>query len=134
MEGARRACFASQPSRELIPNENLPLRSPRWFRACYAALRTHRRRFGGGDSLAARARAIQRGTLVHRLLQSLPEVQPSRRCEIARTFLARNAETWSEAEREGLAANVLAVIAEPRFAPVFAARNVFLLNGHVEPR
>ena len=74
----------------------------------------------GAVELMARARAIQRGTLVHRLLQSLPEVQPSRRREIARTFLARNAETWSEVEREGLAANVLAVIAEPRFAPVFA--------------
>src|SRR5262249_35197472 len=77
-------------------------------------------RRSGAAELEARARAIQRGTLVHRLLQSLPEVSPSRRREIAQTFLARNAETWSEAEREALAANVLAVIAEPRFAPVFA--------------
>ena len=74
----------------------------------------------GAVELEARARAIQRGTLVHRLLQSLPEVSPSRRRDIAQNFLARNAESWSEAEREALAANVLAVIAEPRFAPVFA--------------
>jgi ATP-dependent helicase/nuclease subunit A len=79
------------------------------------------RRFGGAaEQLEARARAIQRGTLVHRLLQSLPEVQPARRREIAQIFLARNTEGWSVAEREDLATNVLAVIAEPRFAPVFA--------------
>jgi ATP-dependent helicase/nuclease subunit A len=94
------------------------------------------RRFGGGEQLEARARAIQRGTLVHRLLQSLPEVQPSRRREIARTFLARNAETWSEVEREGLAAKVLAVIAEPRFAPVFAdgSRAEVAIVGRLERR
>jgi ATP-dependent helicase/nuclease subunit A len=78
------------------------------------------RRPGVGGSLQTRARAIQRGTLVHRLLQSLPEVQPSRRREIALTYLARNADAWGEAEREALADQVLAVIAEPRFAPVFA--------------
>jgi ATP-dependent helicase/nuclease subunit A len=80
------------------------------------------RRSGGGEQqLQARARAIQRGTLVHRLLQSLPEVQPSRRREVALIFLARNAETWSAEDREALAANVLTIIDEPRFAPVFAA-------------
>ncbi|MBV9981261.1 double-strand break repair helicase AddA [Bradyrhizobium sp.] len=110
-----------------------PVELPSWLRmpvvaetAPAPALRpsdgggTAARRFGGAAELEARARAIQRGTLVHRLLQSLPDIQPSRRREIAQTFLARNAETWSEAERDGLAANVLAVIAEPRFAPVFA--------------
>jgi ATP-dependent helicase/nuclease subunit A len=78
------------------------------------------RRPGASESLATRARAIQRGTLVHRLLQSLPEVQPSRRRDIALTFLARNAEAWSEAEREALADTVLTVVTDPRFAPVFA--------------
>jgi len=113
------------------PRRAAPVELPSWLRmpvgetAPAPALRPSD---GGGAvgrrigpvELEARARAIQRGTLVHRLLQSLPEVQPSRRREIARTFLARNAETWSEVEREGLAANVLAVIAEPRFAPVFS--------------
>jgi ATP-dependent helicase/nuclease subunit A len=110
-----------------------PVQLPSWLRmpvdaeaATAPALRPSdggglaRRRFGGGEQLEARARAIQRGTLVHRLLQSLPEVPPSRRREIALTFLARNAETWSEVEREALAGQVLTVIGEPRFAPVFA--------------
>jgi ATP-dependent helicase/nuclease subunit A len=73
-----------------------------------------------GESIEQRTRALQRGTLVHRLLQSLPELGANRRRDAAQRFLARNATAWSEAEREELAAQVLALIAEPRFAPVFA--------------
>ena len=72
-----------------------------------------------GVSVELRARAIQRGTLVHRLLQSLPELAIERRRDAALRYLARNADGWSEAEREALAANVLALIADPRFAAVF---------------
>jgi len=66
-----------------------PVELPSWLRmpviaetAAAAALRpsdgggTVGRRIGGVEKLEARARAIQRGTLVHRLLQSLPEVSP----------------------------------------------------------
>jgi ATP-dependent helicase/nuclease subunit A len=73
-----------------------------------------------GESIEHRTRALQRGTLVHRLLQSLPELAADRRREAAQRFLTRNAAAWSEAEREGLAEKVLALVAEPRFAPVFA--------------
>jgi ATP-dependent helicase/nuclease subunit A len=75
---------------------------------------------GRGDQLEQRARAMQRGTLVHRLLQSLPDVAAPRRREAALNFLARNAGHWSEVDREALTAKVLAVIEEARFAPVFA--------------
>ena len=67
-----------------------------------------------------RARALQRGTLVHRLLQSLPDVAAERRRDAALRYLARNAGGWTEDEREALAASVLALIADARFAPVFA--------------
>jgi ATP-dependent helicase/nuclease subunit A len=76
---------------------------------------------GRSDQLEQRARAIQRGTLVHRLLQSLPDVAAPRRREAALKFLARNADAWTESEREALTGKVLAVIEEARFAPVFAA-------------
>ncbi|MCW5704408.1 MAG: PD-(D/E)XK nuclease family protein, partial [Bradyrhizobium sp.] len=79
------------------------------------------KRFRTGESLAQRARALQRGVLVHRLLQSLPELAADRRRELALNYLARNAGSWTDAERESLAAQVLALIAEPRFAAVFAA-------------
>ncbi|MGZ5903424.1 MAG: double-strand break repair helicase AddA, partial [Reyranella sp.] len=75
---------------------------------------------GRADQLEQRARAMQRGTLVHRLLQSLPDLAAPRRCEAAENFLARNAGHWSEADREALTAKVLAVIDEARFAPVFS--------------
>jgi ATP-dependent helicase/nuclease subunit A len=73
-----------------------------------------------GESLELRARALQRGTLVHRLLQSLPEVQRDRRHDAALTYLARNADGWTDDEREALAKGVLALLEDARFAAVFA--------------
>jgi ATP-dependent helicase/nuclease subunit A len=73
-----------------------------------------------GESLELRARALQRGTLVHRLLQSLPEVQRDRRHDAALAYLARNADGWTDDEREALAKGVLALLEDVRFAAVFA--------------
>ncbi len=72
------------------------------------------------ESLAQRGRALQRGTLVHRLLQSLPDIATDRRREAALTYLARNADGWTDEERRALAESTLALIADARFAPVFA--------------
>ena len=68
-----------------------------------------------------RARALQRGTLVHRLLQSLPDVPAARRREAALNYLARHAQDWTDAERESLILGLLGLIGDGRFAPVFAA-------------
>jgi ATP-dependent helicase/nuclease subunit A len=67
-----------------------------------------------------RARALLRGKLVHRLLQSLPDVPSEGRREAALRYLARNAGEWAEDERETLAAQVLSLIGDTRFAAVFA--------------
>jgi ATP-dependent helicase/nuclease subunit A len=67
-----------------------------------------------------RARATQLGSLVHRLLQSLPDLAGARRRGAALNYLQRNADGWTEAEREALADGVLALIEDARFAPVFA--------------
>jgi ATP-dependent helicase/nuclease subunit A len=74
-----------------------------------------------GDS-AARARALVRGNLVHRLLQSLPDVPKEHRAETARAFLNRGsrAGSLSDGERETLAREVLALLDDARFAPLFA--------------
>jgi ATP-dependent helicase/nuclease subunit A len=74
-----------------------------------------------GESVQSRALALQRGTLVHRLLQSLPDIAAERRREAALGFMLRNAADWPETDRVALADRVLGLIAEPRFAPVFAA-------------
>lgn len=73
-----------------------------------------------GESVLLRARALQRGTLVHRLLQSLPDVALERRLGAALGYLARNADGWSEQERAALAQQVVALTVDLRFAPVFA--------------
>jgi ATP-dependent helicase/nuclease subunit A len=73
-----------------------------------------------GESPDSRTRALQRGSLVHRLLQSLPELLPERRREAALRHLARNAGDWTDDEREALAAEVLALIEAPGFASLFA--------------
>jgi ATP-dependent helicase/nuclease subunit A len=73
-----------------------------------------------GETAAQRAAALQRGSLVHRLLQSLPDAAPERRREAALRYLARNAGNWTADDRARLAGDVLALIAEPRFAALFA--------------
>jgi ATP-dependent helicase/nuclease subunit A len=77
-------------------------------------------RVRSAEPLAERSRALQRGTLVHRLLQSLPDLPAARRRDAARNHLARNATGWSEADRSALADKVLGLIGDPRFAAVFA--------------
>jgi len=79
---------------------------------------THRLRTG--EAARSRVRVVQRGALVHRLLQSLPELSPDRRRDAAIRYLARNADGWTEHERTALAQSVLGLIEDPRFGPVFA--------------
>jgi ATP-dependent helicase/nuclease subunit A len=71
--------------------------------------------------MTLRARALQRGVLVHRLLQSLPDLAADRRRDLAQDYLARNAEDWTAEERSALVDQVLKLIADSRFAAVFAA-------------
>jgi ATP-dependent helicase/nuclease subunit A len=78
-------------------------------------------RVRAGESPEMRARALLRGTLVHRLLQSLPDIGIARRRDAALGYLARNAGHWSADDREALAAGVLALIEDPAYAAVFAA-------------
>jgi ATP-dependent helicase/nuclease subunit A len=79
------------------------------------------RRIRSGQTTQTRARAVQRGTLVHRLLQSLPDIAAERRRDAALGYLARHAGDWAEGDRERLAEAVLALISDGRFAAVFAA-------------
>jgi ATP-dependent helicase/nuclease subunit A len=67
-----------------------------------------------------RRRALARGVAVHRLLQALPELPPERRREAALRYLQRPDKDFSETERETMIDQVLAMLAEPRFAPLFS--------------
>ena len=72
------------------------------------------------ESLAARAKAMQRGTLVHRMLQSLPDVATEQRLQMTLNYLARNASEWIDSERDALAHQVIALIEAETFKPLFA--------------
>src|SRR5690606_10263513 len=67
----------------------------------------------------ARLNGFARGRLIHRLLQFLPEIAPERREAAAAHFLAKPAHGLEPAEQAALAAEVLAVLREAAFAPVF---------------
>ena len=53
-------------------------------------------------------------------LTALPDIPAGRRRETALGHLARNAGNWNEAEHDALAEQVLSLIDDTRFAPVFA--------------
>jgi ATP-dependent helicase/nuclease subunit A len=67
----------------------------------------------------ARQRALLRGNLVHRLMQSLPDMEIGQRAAAARHFLARQRNDFTEAEKGAIADSVLAILADPRFAELF---------------
>jgi ATP-dependent helicase/nuclease subunit A len=68
----------------------------------------------------AQAQALARGTLIHRLLQSLPDIEPARREAAALSFLARAGAAFSVDERNLFVGQTLAIFADPRFAELFA--------------
>jgi ATP-dependent helicase/nuclease subunit A len=75
------------------------------------------RRGAGGE---ARRLAIMRGTLIHRLMQSLPDIAAERRAEAARRYVARAAADLAPEEREALVVTTLRLLDDPRFAALFA--------------
>jgi ATP-dependent helicase/nuclease subunit A len=66
------------------------------------------------------AAGLVRGRLVHRLLQSLPEIEASRRAAAARRFLALPAHAIAPAVQAALVEETLAVLDNADFAPLFA--------------
>jgi ATP-dependent helicase/nuclease subunit A len=77
---------------------------------------SHRVRTAGSGT--NREKALARGEAMHRLLQALPEIDPERRAEAARRFMARRLE-FDEAERAAMIEQVLAIIGDDRFGELF---------------
>lgn len=69
---------------------------------------------------AADSFGLARGRIVHRLLQSLPDIAPGRQADAAARFLAARAADWPAGMREETAARVLAILDDARFAAAFA--------------
>jgi ATP-dependent helicase/nuclease subunit A len=71
-------------------------------------------------SAADRQMALARGRIVHRLMQSLPDIQPARRQDALARYLAGAAKDLLPAQQAEIAQQVFAVLDDPRFAEVFA--------------
>jgi ATP-dependent helicase/nuclease subunit A len=86
-----------------------------------------------GGSAMDRQKALARGRLVHRLLQSLPDIPPERRLDAAERYLAKAAADFSAAEQAGLVGQVLAILDDATFAPLFGAssRPELPIVGHI---
>ena len=65
--------------------------------------------------------ALQKGRLVHRMLQTLPDFPEAEREAAARRYAERAARYWPSEEREGLVRRVLAVLSHPVLETVFSA-------------
>ena len=90
-----------------------------------------------------RESALLRGALVHRLMQSLPDIAPEFRAEAARRYLARAEKKLDQDSRDKIAAQVFAILDNPGFAPLFAQGSraevpivgrpgTFLVSGQVD--
>src|ERR1700676_708945 len=72
---------------------------------------------------------------MHRLLQSLPNLEPEKRACAARRFLARPVHGPSAAAQDAMLHETMAVLEHPEFAPLFAPDSaaevpvVGLVNG-----
>jgi ATP-dependent helicase/nuclease subunit A len=62
---------------------------------------------------------FQRGLLIHRLLQTLPELAPGERADACRRFLSQPTHGLDGAAQTEIAAETLAVLDAPEFAPLF---------------
>ena len=69
--------------------------------------------FRTGESIQPRARALQRGALVHRLLQSLPDLAAERRREAARDISPAMPATGPRPSARRWPSEMLALIADP---------------------
>ncbi|WP_298164420.1 double-strand break repair helicase AddA [Novosphingobium sp.] len=65
--------------------------------------------------------AARRGTLLHKLIERLPELPPEARAGAARKWLSRMAADFDDDAREAMAAAALRVLGEPAWAEVFGA-------------
>jgi len=74
------------------------------------------------DSQAGSAAALERGSMIHRLLQVLPSVPVAEREAVLSRYLARALPEAQVATAETMQRQVLAVLRDPRFAPIFDAR------------
>ena len=76
---------------------------------------------------------FQRGRLIHKLLQELPDIAPAARAAAAQRWLARPIHGLSAEAQAAVASEVLRVMGDPRFSPLFGpgSRAEVPLSGEI---
>jgi ATP-dependent helicase/nuclease subunit A len=75
---------------------------------------------GGRASPAERRKALARGRIVHRLMQSLPDIPPAGRKAAIEHYLKNAAADFAPAEQAEMARHVLTILNDLIFADLFA--------------
>src|SRR5690606_14846714 len=73
-----------------------------------------------GESGNSAGLSLQKGRLVHRMLQILPDLPAEERPQAARRYAERAAKFWPSEPRENLIDCVLSILAHPQLQPVFS--------------
>jgi ATP-dependent helicase/nuclease subunit A len=66
--------------------------------------------------------ALERGRILHRLLEELPGVLPSGRDSAAAAYVARATPAWSVDQRRAVVDEALAIVADPQLADILSAQ------------
>jgi ATP-dependent helicase/nuclease subunit A len=87
-----------------------------------------------GSTALDRQKALAKGRVAHRLLQSLPDIPRERRAAAAERYLSKAAGDFSAEEQSHIARAVLAILDETNFAGLFApgSRAEVPIIGRVE--
>jgi ATP-dependent helicase/nuclease subunit A len=111
-------------AKELFPSENPVWLAQAWPGSAAKPARvrpSHLPREFAREAAPRSESGKARGILLHRLLQSLPELSPGEREPAALRYLAQAAPALSEAAREKLVHEAIAVISHPDCAEIFGA-------------
>ena len=77
--------------------------------------------WAASSTVGDRQKALQRGLIVHRLMQSLPDIAPAARKPALERYVGNAGQDLSPDERAEIARQVLAILEDDKFADVFAA-------------
>ncbi|TCR90249.1 double-strand break repair helicase AddA [Rhizobium sp. BK376] len=66
-------------------------------------------------------RSLEKGRLIHRMLQTLPDIPPVDRADAAGRYAERAARYWPEAEREVLVTSIMRLLSNPDLLSVLSA-------------
>ena len=120
---------AQTSKKSTLPAATKPSSAPSWLRSNAtsdsSALRTVAPSSAEDDEArpvasGGRAAALLRGSLTHRLLQSLPDIPPARRRQAAEDYLARAGQELTQEQRKKIAEEVLVLLDAAPFAALFA--------------